>query len=67
MDEKIKMLQLGSFLGTTDADNQISTIKLYSGFFEKYRQCAVAEYEKYGRIASLFGMFAGASVFILLI
>ncbi len=66
-DEKMKMLQLGSFLGTTDADNQISTIRLYSVFFENYLKTAAEEYEKYGKVSSLFGMFAGATVFIILL
>ena len=61
------MLQLGSFLGTTDAKTQISTINLYKTFFEKYKNNAAADFEKYGKSSSLFGLFLGASVFILLL
>ncbi len=66
-EEKDKMLQLGSFLGTTDKDSQIKTIRLYFTYFGNYRENAVNEYEKYGKISSLFGLFFGASVFILLL
>lgn len=66
-EEKEKMLQLGSFLGTTDAKTQISTINLYKTFFEKYKNNAAADFEKYGKSSSLFGLFLGASVFILLL
>lgn len=66
-DEKSKMLQLGSFLGTTDADSQIKTIKLHESFFENYREKAITDNDKYGKAASLIGLFLGASVFILLI
>ncbi len=66
-EEKEKMLQLGSFLGTTDVENQLKTIRLYLFFFESYRDNAVNEYEKYGKISALFGLFIGASVFLLLI
>ncbi len=66
-EEKEKLLQLGTFLGTTDSYNQISTLSLYLTFFEKFHSNALAEYEKYGKISSLFGMFIGASVFVLLI
>ncbi|MBR6567399.1 MAG: stage III sporulation protein AB [Clostridia bacterium] len=66
-EEKEKMLQLGSFLGTTDKESQLATIKLYFNYFANYREVAVNDYEKYGRISSLFGLFAGASVFILLL
>ncbi len=64
-EEKEKMLQLGSFLGTTDAKSQINTICLYKTFFENYKNNASADYEKYGKVSSLFGLFVGASVFIL--
>lgn len=66
-EEKEKMLQLGNQLGVTDTDNQINTIKLFIVFFENYLNVAKAEYEKYGKTASLFGLFTGASAFILLI
>lgn len=66
-EEKDKMLQLGSYLGTTDTKSQIATIRLYFTYFENYRDSAVKEYEKYGRVSSLFGLFTGASVFILLL
>ena len=65
--EKNKMLQLGDFLGTTDMCDQINIIRLYLSFFEKFRSNAVSEYEKYGKISSLLGLFTGASVFILLL
>lgn len=64
-DEKEKMLQLGTFLGTTDTDNQISTIKLYLAYFSEYRDRARSYYEKNGKLSSLLGMFIGASVFVL--
>ncbi len=66
-EEKVKMLQLGTFLGTTDTNSQIKTIKLYFAYFGSYKENAVNEYEKYGKITSLFGLFIGASVFILLL
>lgn len=66
-EEKAKMLQLGSFLGTTDTDSQIKTINLYFTYFEGYRENAKSEYDKYGKVSSLFGLFVGASVFILLL
>lgn len=66
-EEKEKMLQLGSFLGTTDTDSQISTIKLYLSYFVGYRDKAIEDYAKNGKMSSLLGMFIGASVFILLI
>ncbi len=66
-EEKEKLLQLGNFLGTTDAKSQINTIRLYTVFFENYREKAVYEYEKYGKVSPLFGLFAGACIFILLI
>ncbi len=66
-DEKLKMLQLGTYLGVTDTDNQINTINLFIVFFENYLNNAKTEYEKYGKIAPMFGLFAGASAFILFI
>ncbi len=66
-EEKEKMLQLGTFLGTTDINSQIKTIKLYFTYFGNYRENAVNEYDKYGKVSSLFGLFIGASVFILLL
>ncbi len=66
-EEKEKMLQLGAYLGTTDVKNQINTIKLYKTFFENYRNNALSEYDKYGKVSTLFGLFTGASVFILLL
>ena len=66
-EEKDKLLQLGSFLGTTDISSQLSTLRLHFNYFVKYRDNAVSEYEKYGKVSSLFGLFAGASVFILLL
>lgn len=66
-DEKFKLLQLGSFLGTTDAVSQIKAINLYESFFDNYLKNAMADNDKYGKAASLFGMFFGASVFIIII
>ncbi len=66
-EEKEKMLQLGAFLGTTDTESQIKTLKLYFNYFENYRENAVSEFNKYGKVSSLFGMFLGASVFVLLL
>ncbi len=66
-EEKEKMLHLGTFLGTTDTESQVKTLKLYFNYFENYRENAVSEFDKYGKISSLFGMFLGASVFVLLI
>ncbi len=66
-EEKERLLQLGSFLGTTDVDSQIDTLKLYLSFFEVYRFNSQNEYEKYGKASSLFGFFIGASIFILLL
>ena len=67
MEEKVKMLQLGAFLGSTDVESQIKTINRYIVFFENFLSKAETEYEKYGKTASLFGLFTGASVFILFI
>ncbi len=66
-EEKEKMLQLGSYLGTTDTDSQISTIKLYLSYFVGYRDRALEDYGRNGKMSSLLGLFIGASVFILLI
>ena len=65
-EEKEKLLQLGSFLGTTDMSGQLSAIALHLAFFEVFHKNAVADYEKYGKISTLLGVFFGASVFILL-
>lgn len=65
-EEKEKLLQLGSFLGTSDSENQINTIKVYSSFFEEYRNYAEEDYDKYGKVSTLFGVFLGAAIFILM-
>lgn len=66
-EEKEKMLQLGTFLGTTDVNNQMSMIRLYLNCFGEYRERARSEYEKQGRIYSLLGLFIGASAYILIL
>ena len=65
--EKDKLIQLGNFLGTTDADSQINTIKIYLSFFENYRKNAMNEFDRFGKTSPLFGLFAGAAAFILLV
>jgi len=65
--EKEKMLQLGSFLGTTDVTGQTEMINLYISYFSEYRSKAKEEYESRGKMYSLLGLFTGAAVYILLI
>lgn len=65
-EEKAKLLQLGSQLGTSDTDNQLRIIKVYSDYFQKYCLSASEDYKKYGKASSLFGMFIGAAIFVLL-
>lgn len=65
-DERTKLLQLGNFLGTSDSENQINIIESYISYFKRFLNTATDDYNKYGKISSLFGMFVGAAVFILL-
>lgn len=64
-EEKEKMLQLVSCLGTTDVENQIRTIKLFSSYFDNYLINAVNDFNKFGKTAPMTGLFAGACIFIL--
>ncbi len=63
--EKDKLLQLGAFLGTSDSVNQINIIKSYIVYFSGFLDNAADDYNRYGKVLSLFGMFLGSAVFIL--
>ncbi len=65
-DERAKLLQLGTCLGTSDSKNQVNIISSFRYYFEGYLSRANDDYTKYGKVSSLFGMFLGAVVFILL-
>ncbi|MGN0485616.1 MAG: stage III sporulation protein AB [Acutalibacteraceae bacterium] len=66
-EEKEKLLQLGSNLGTSDLKGQLSLMEIYSDFFSEYTQIAKSKEKKYGNTAVVLGTLIGSMFFIILI
>ena len=66
-EEKQKLLQLGSFLGTSDLESQISVIRLYLISFDEYRKEARLKSNKYADTCIYVGVFCAIGLFVMLI
>ena len=65
--EKQRLKNLGSLLGTSDVNGQKNMLSLYSSYFTAYYEKAAEEYEKYGKMCVTLSTVAGTGIFILLI
>lgn len=66
-EEREKLKNLGSMLGTSDAQGQRAVLSLYKSYFTVYYEKALLEYEKYARTCVTLGIAAGVGFFILII
>lgn len=67
-DEERKRLEnLGSLLGTSDVNGQKNMLSLYKGYFSSYYEKAKNEYETYGKMCVTLSIVVGTGIFILLI
>lgn len=66
-EEKQKLLQLGSFLGTSDLKSQISVIDMYIISFDEYRKEARLKSKKYADTCIYVGVFCALGLFVMLI
>ena len=65
-EERQRLKNLGSLLGTSDAVGQRSILALYTKYFTYYHELAVADYEKYGKMCVTVSLVTGVGIFILL-
>lgn len=65
--EKEKLIQLFSVLGTSDIDGQKQMLSLYKGYFQQYCDEAAENQKKYGNLSVVCGVFMGCLLFVLLI
>ncbi|MCM1392734.1 MAG: stage III sporulation protein AB [Ruminococcus sp.] len=66
-EEKDKLLQLGSILGTSDCGGQISMLEMYIGYFNQFLKNARSKSENYSGMCVYLGVFCGIGMFVLLI
>ena len=66
-DEKDKLLQLGTNLGTSDTQNQIRILDMQTKYFEAYLNAAVEKNKKYSSMTLTLSVLCGCMIFILII
>lgn len=66
-EERDKLKNLGSMLGTSDATGQSSMLLLYKSYFSAFYDKAVQEREKYGKMCLTLSVVLGTGIFILII
>ncbi len=66
-EERDKLKNLGSMLGTSDAYGQRAILSLYKSYFSAYYDKALLEYEKYAKMCVTLSAVAGVGIFILII
>ncbi|MGN1193955.1 MAG: stage III sporulation protein AB [Acutalibacteraceae bacterium] len=66
-EEKQKLLQLGTFLGTSDLKSQISVIDMYIISFDEYRKEARLKSKKYADTCIYVGVFCALGLFVMMI
>ncbi len=65
--EKAKLSQLGSLLGTSDAQQQVNMLCIYEEYFRTYYENSSETYNKFSKPAIFTGIFMGLSLFVLFI
>ena len=67
MTEKDKLLHLGLNLGTSNTENQINMLDMYSIYFNEYLSKAKVKEQKYASLTMTFAVLSGSIIFILII
>ncbi len=63
---KDKLISLGSLLGSTDVQGQLSTIRVYIDFFEQYYKLTAEQRAKYGTAVPVITISLGTVLLICL-
>ena len=66
-DEKAKLFELGTLLGTSDSNGQVSMLKGFERSFEVFYKTAFKISEKYCKSAVIAGIFTGFGLFVIII
>jgi len=66
-EERDKLKNLGSMLGTSDAQGQSALLSLYKSYFSAFYDKAVSDVEKYGKMCLTLSVVLGTGIFILII
>lgn len=66
-EEREKLKNLGSLLGTSDAKGQSALLSLYKSYFSAFYERAVSDEQRYGKMCVTLGIVLGTGVFILIL
>lgn len=66
-EERDKLIQLGSLLGTSDLESQLSVLQMYIISFDAFRKDAQVKNQKYAGTSVFVGTFCAFGLFVMLI
>lgn len=66
-EEKAKLAELGTLLGTSDCCSQVGMLRGFERSFDEFYQNALKTSEKYGSSAVTAGIFLGFGFFVMLV
>ena len=66
-EEKQKLIQLGSFLGTSDLESQLTVIQIYIADFDVFRKEAQEKSKKYADTSIFVGAFCALGLFVMMV
>lgn len=66
-EEKQKLIQLGTFLGTSDLESQITVAQMYITAFDEFRNEARLKSKKYADTSIFVGAFCALGLFVMMI
>lgn len=64
-EEKEKLIQLGSFLGTCDLESQLTVLQMYMITFDEFRKEARYKKQKYAATTIFVGVFCALGLFVM--